>query len=92
MPVAGHVIALAPGGAASVVEALGLLPGIEVGSPQGGRLPIVTLTADDGEEKDLVRRIEEIPGVESVTLVYYNFEDVEDPGARRAGRGGKAHR
>ncbi len=60
-----------------VVKVLATLPGIEVHQtdPETGKIVIVQEAESIDKEADGARRIQEIPGVVSVNMVYHYFAD-----------------
>ena len=81
MPVSGIVIQIDPDKRAEVLVALEALPQVEIEPvPEGGVLVAVLDTKDFEQENELVKVINELFGVNNVTLSYHNFEDMTDSG------------
>ncbi len=75
MPIGGHVVLVKDEQIDSVETALCEISNVTVGKRDKGGICIATESSSREEEKALVEKIEKLPGVESVVLVYYNFED-----------------
>lgn len=77
MPISGVLVTCHPQRCAAAAESLSALPGVEVHDILSlGRI-VVVIEADDVEtEVELVSRMHEIEGVNSVRLAYHHFGDV----------------
>ena len=78
MPVSGHVVVVQDGALEQVFNKLSSIVSIDVGDPQPGGIPIALDAETTEEEKQKIEEIRTLPGVESVSLIYYNFEDVDE--------------
>ena len=78
MPVSSMILKVRAGAAADVATRLRAMPGVEVEDAPDGQLVVVTDTPDRDQDKRLGRAIDADPGVVSQTLIYHNFEDVEE--------------
>ncbi|MBI5155542.1 chaperone NapD [Candidatus Poribacteria bacterium] len=90
MPISGHVVFFKEEHRGEVTARLLAFPEVLVGDAALGGAPIVTETKTVAEETELVRRIEAIPGVEGVSLIYHNFEDCAPVAASTPGENGHA--
>ncbi|HJV33604.1 chaperone NapD [Geomonas sp.] len=77
MPISGVLLTCNPQKCTAAAEAISALPGVEVHDILSlGRI-VAVIEADDVErEVELVSRMHEIEGVNSVRLAYHNFEDL----------------
>lgn len=50
----------------------------EVSNIEGDNIVVLTDTATRDEDKEIWGKIESIPGVLKVDLIYHNFEDLEE--------------
>jgi nitrate reductase NapD len=78
MPVSSMILKVQEGAADEVSTRLRAMPGVEVEAGPDGQLVVVTDTPDRDEDKRLGIAIDAVPGVMSQTLIYHNFEDVEE--------------
>lgn len=77
MPISALVVTSCSALEVSALRArLAGLAGVEVGEPNGARLPVVVDRADALAHHDLIETIGRLPGVSFVDLVTYDFEDV----------------
>jgi nitrate reductase NapD len=77
MPISGVLVTCNPQRSAAAAASIAALPGVEVHDVLSlGRI-VAVIEADDVEsEVELVSRMHEIEGVNSVRLAYHNFEDL----------------
>ncbi len=77
MNMSGILVVAKPEQCEEVVKVLATLPGIEVHQtdPETGKIVIVQEAESIDKEADGARRIQEIPGVVSVNMVYHYFAD-----------------
>ncbi|HJV66250.1 MAG TPA: chaperone NapD [Geomonas sp.] len=77
MPISGVLVTCHPQKCSAAAQSISALPGVEVHDILSlGRL-VVVIEADNVEsEVELVSRMHEIDGVNSVRLAYHNFEDL----------------
>jgi nitrate reductase NapD len=74
--VIGCVVQTAPGRTASVREALGLLPGVDIhAEAEDGRLVITVLDTGAGLAIDQLAAMNRMPGVVSTMLAYHEIDD-----------------
>lgn len=78
MPVSSMILKVREGASEEVSTRLRAMPGVEVEDGPNGQLVVVTDTPDRDEDKRLGAAIDAVPGVVSQTLIYHNFEDVEE--------------
>lgn len=78
MPVSSLILKVRDGAAEEVATRLRAMPGVEVEDGPDGQLVVVTDTPDREADKNLGAAIDAVPGVVSQTLIYHNFEDVEE--------------
>lgn len=83
MPVSSLLVRTDPERAAKVAEDLGQVPGTEVTDIKGDQIVVVTDTRSAQEDRDLHEKLEDVPGVLAVTLVYHNYEDLEEEACLR---------
>ena len=73
--ICGIVVHLAPDKAASALEALATLPGVEiVGHTSEGRVAITAVDTPDTLAIDQLTAMHRLPGVVSASLAYHAFE------------------
>ena len=75
MPISGYVLRLESEGVDAALNSVRSLDGVEVGDMVSGGWPVVTETNHRKVSEKLAERIEAMPGVLGLTLVYHNFED-----------------
>jgi nitrate reductase NapD len=79
MPVSGLVIQVDPAQRNTIISTLNNFDNVELTeTPVGGPLVVVVDVARMREEEVLFKEINDIPGVNNVTLSYHNFEDIAD--------------
>ncbi|MBI4662474.1 MAG: chaperone NapD [Verrucomicrobia bacterium] len=75
MPYSGYVIRFEHERQATVLAAVKAMPEVTSGQVAEQGLPLAATTPTSEEAMQLYERLEHIPGVMSVRLVYHNFED-----------------
>jgi Uncharacterized protein involved in formation of periplasmic nitrate reductase len=77
MNMSGILVVAKPERCEEVAQALAELPGIEVyqTDPESGKIVVVQEAESIDKEADSARRIQQIPGVVSVNMVYHYFAD-----------------
>ena len=79
MPISGLVINIDPVKYDTIVAELQIIPGLELSpSPTGGPLVAVIDVSTTYEEERIFKQINDLPGVQRVSLSYHNFEDLVD--------------
>ena len=77
MPVSGLVIQVDPAQRNTIISTLNNFDNVELTeTPDEEPLVVVLDVATMREEEALFKEINEIPGVQNVTLSYHNFEDI----------------
>ncbi len=76
MPISSLIVRSGEDTVDAVVQAIGQMPGASVVEVQGGAVAALTETDDKIQDKALWDRMEQLPGVVKVDLIYHNFEDV----------------
>ncbi|HSG47181.1 MAG TPA: hypothetical protein VLA43_05105 [Longimicrobiales bacterium] len=79
MPVCGYVVVAGPGEAETTASALSRIDGCEV-VPSENRdiLLLVTCTASDLDDRDLRRRLDDVPGIQALLMTFGEI-DPESP-------------
>lgn len=70
---ASLVVSCLSGREAEVAAALAVAEGVEVGGPIQGRVPVVVEAQSRGELAAQLDTINELPGVATVELVFFDF-------------------
>ena len=79
MPVSGLVVQIDPARRNTIISRLNIHENVELTeTPVGEPLVVVLDVATMHEEEALFKEINDIPGVQNVTLSYHNFEDISD--------------
>jgi len=82
MPISGLVIQVEPAQRSAVIEELSAIEALELPEiPAGEKLVAVIDVSTLAEEDALFKQINELPGVQNVTLSCHNFEDLDEPQA-----------
>lgn len=79
MNISGVLVRSLPGNIPAVTARLEALAGVEVhGANPDGRLVVTVEEAGDRAMADTVVRIQDLPGVISVSMIYHQYEDEPD--------------
>lgn len=75
MNVCGVLVHAVPARASKVVEALGMLDGVEVHqTADGGRIVVTVEDTDRRPAIDTLREIHRLDGIVAASLIYHHFE------------------
>ena len=77
--ICGCLVHTMPAKAATVIQAIELIPGCEVHANQDGRIVVTVEDTDGKRASDQIMEMHQIPGVLTVTLTYHHFETLDEP-------------
>ncbi len=75
MPISSYIITSTPEDVALVQKDLLKFENLLIGEAEGCTLPVAVDSKTEQDAKDWGNRLKDLPGVESCSLVYHNFED-----------------
>ncbi len=78
MPISSLIVQARNGRGEAVAERLKTFPELEVTAEQGDHLVVVTESKDRRHDRDIHDRIKATDEVIALSLIYANFEDLED--------------
>jgi len=76
MPITSMIVKCREEKASSVAWTIAALPGATVSNVEGDQLVVITETTTREQDQGLWDRIEALPEVVALTVVYHNFEDL----------------
>ena len=78
MPVSSLIVEVVEERVAEVVAAINLLDDARVSQTEGSQVIVLTETNDLDADQALWDQLAAMPGVVTVSLIYHNFEDLEE--------------
>ncbi len=78
MPISSLIVQTVTTKVDEVAEAIGNLEGASVTKVEGANIVTLTDTKSREEDQKIWDKLESIPGVIGVSLIYHNFEDVKE--------------